>query len=62
MAAAALAASVLIGLGIAVGWFIAAGLPVLGWSRVALGRHRWGEVALGVAIGVCAGVLVVRFG
>ena len=62
MAAAALAASVLLGRGIAVGWLPAAALPVLGWSRVALGRHRWGEVALGAAVGACTGALVVRFG
>jgi len=61
MAAAALAASVLLGRGIAIGWLLAAVLPMLGWSRVALGRHRWLEVALGAAVGACTGALIVRF-
>jgi membrane-associated phospholipid phosphatase len=62
MAAAALATSVLLGRGLSIGWVLAAILPVLGWSRVALGRHRWVEVALGGVLGACTGVAVVRFG
>ena len=62
MATAALAASVLLGRAIAIGWLFAALLPLLGWSRVTLGRHRWEEVALGAALGACTGALIVRFG
>jgi hypothetical protein len=62
MAAATLAATVLLGRGIALGWALAVALPALGWSRVALGRHRWTEVALGTAVGACTGVLVARVG
>lgn len=61
MAAAALAATVLLQRGIPVGWLLAAGLPVLAWSRVALGRHQWREVAAGLVAGAVTGVLVVHF-
>ena len=37
---------------------LAGALPLLGWSRVALGRHRWREVIAGAALGVVAGVLL----
>jgi membrane-associated phospholipid phosphatase len=57
MTAAAFAAAVLLRRGQPAGWLLAAGLPLLAWSRVALGRHRWREVALGLAIGAGAGVL-----
>ena len=60
MAAAALAAAVLLGRGLPAGWPLAAVLPVLGWSRVALGRHRWREVAGGLLIGAVTGVVVAR--
>jgi hypothetical protein len=62
LAAAALTAAVLLGQGIALGWPLAAALPALGWSRVALGRHRWPEVALGAGVGACTGVIVARLG
>lgn len=62
LAAAALAATVLLQRGHPLGWLLAATLPLLGWSRVALGRHRWAEVAAGLVIGVCTGAVVVRFG
>jgi membrane-associated phospholipid phosphatase len=62
MAAAALAATVLLERGLALGWLLGAALPVLGWSRVALGRHRWREVAAGLVVGACTGALVVRLG
>ncbi|WP_284350404.1 hypothetical protein [Roseisolibacter agri] len=62
VAAAALAATVLLGRGHVLGVPLAATLPLLGWSRVALGRHRWREVALGLVIGACTGALVTRFG
>jgi membrane-associated phospholipid phosphatase len=62
LATAALAAAALLGLGSPVGWLLAALLPVLAWSRVTLGRHRWIEVALGGAIGATAGLAIVRIG
>lgn len=60
MAAAALTAIVLLSLGTMVGWLLAATLPVLGWSRVALGRHRWLEIVLGLAVGAGTGAFIVR--
>jgi hypothetical protein len=60
MAAAALAATVLLGRGLPLGWLVAAVLPPLAWSRVALGRHRWREVVAGLAIGAVTGALVAR--
>ena len=60
MAAAALAAAVLLGRGSPLGWLFGAALPILGWSRVALGRHRWAEVALGLLIGACTGIVVAH--
>jgi 8-oxo-dGTP pyrophosphatase MutT (NUDIX family)/membrane-associated phospholipid phosphatase len=62
MAAAALAAGVLVGRGLPLGWGMAAILPLLAWSRVALGRHRWSEVALGLAVGACTGLGLVLLG
>ena len=62
MAAAALAAVVLLGRGLPLGWLLGAALPVLAWSRVALGRHRWREVALGVAVGAGTGAVVTQLG
>ena len=62
LAATALAATALVRLGAPFGWPLVALLPLLAWSRVALGRHRWVEVALGAAIGAAAGVIVARPG
>ncbi len=62
MAAAALAATVLVGRGLPGGYALAAVVPVLAWSRVALGRHRWAEVVAGVVLGAATGAGVVRFG
>ncbi len=62
MAAAALAATVLLERGHPLGGLLLAMLPVLAWSRVALGRHRWREVVLGLAIGACTGAAVARVG
>lgn len=62
MAAAALAAGVLLGHGLLLGWAMAALLPALAWSRVALGRHRWREVVLGGIVGACTGAAVVYVG
>lgn len=60
LAAASLAAAVLLGRGIPLGWVLAAVLPVLAWSRVALGRHRWIEVASGALVGTLTGALLAR--
>jgi membrane-associated phospholipid phosphatase len=58
MAFAAMAATVLTVARSPVGYVLLAVVPVLGWSRVALGRHRWFEVLLGAALGaLAAGVL-----
>ena len=62
MAAAALAAAVLLGRGHPLGWVLAGTLPVLGWSRVALGRHQGRDVAVGLAIGACTGAVVTYLG
>lgn len=60
MATAALATAVLLARGSPLGWVLAAGLPVLAWSRVALGRHRWAEVVMGLLAGAGAGVAMAR--
>ena len=62
MAAATLAAAVLLWRGSSLGWLLGAALPALGWSRVALGRHRWGEVALGLVVGAVTGSVLARLG
>ena len=56
LAFAALAATSLLLLGSRVGWGLAAVLPAIGWSRLALGRHRPIELALGGAVGALTGV------
>jgi hypothetical protein len=61
VAAAALAATALILLGSAVGWIIAAVVPVLIWSRLALGRHTPAELAVGLVLGAAAGVAMHLF-
>ena len=58
MATAALAAAVLLLRELPLGWLITASLPVLGWSRVALQRHHWHEVALGLVVGACTGAVI----
>lgn len=60
VAAASLAAAVLLGRGLPFGWLLAAALPVLAWSRVALGRHRWPEVLVGLAVGMGTGAAVTQ--
>jgi membrane-associated phospholipid phosphatase len=62
MAAATLAASLLLARGHPLGWLLALVLPLLAWSRIALGRHRGVEVALGFLIGAVAGALIGRIG
>ncbi len=60
MVTGALAAAVLIPRAPAAGLVLAAGLPAVGWSRVALGRHRWVEVGLGLLVGAAAGAILGR--
>jgi hypothetical protein len=60
MAAAALTAMGLILLGSPIGWFVAGFVPILGWSRSALGRHKPVELVLGLGFGIIAGV-AMRF-
>jgi len=59
MAVASLSTAILLRLGLPAGWAFAAALPLLAWSRVAMGRHGWAEVALGSIIGVTAGFAIV---
>jgi membrane-associated phospholipid phosphatase len=59
MAFAAFAATTLLALGSRAGWVLLPIVPVLGWSRLVLGRHRPLEVALGVLIGAAAGFCLV---
>jgi len=56
VAAAALTATALIIAGSPVGWIVAGILPVLVWSRLALGRHQPSELAMGLGLGIAAGV------
>jgi hypothetical protein len=58
MAAAALTAATLVLTGSTAGWVVAAVLPALAWSRLALGRHQPAEIALGSAFGVVAGAAI----
>lgn len=58
LAFAALTATSLLLLGSAAGWAVAAILPALAWSRLALGRHRPIELALGGAVGAATGVVL----
>lgn len=60
MAAASLATAVLLSRGLPAGWLLALVLPLLAWARVALGRHRWTEVALGFLAGAITGVILAR--
>lgn len=55
---AALAATILVLAGSAVGWVIAALLPALIWSRLHLKRHTWLEVLVGLAGGIAAGLAI----
>ncbi|HEY5895124.1 MAG TPA: hypothetical protein VIT91_18035 [Chthoniobacterales bacterium] len=56
VATAALAATTLILLGSPVGWGGAVVVPILMWSRLALGRHKPLEVAFGLVFGILAGI------
>jgi hypothetical protein len=61
LAFATLAATSLLLLGSPLGWLLVAVLPALAWSRLALGRHRSIELALGVAAGALTGVALYVF-
>jgi len=52
MAFGGLATTTLLLLGSPVGWILLPVMPVLAWSRLALGRHEPYEVAVGVLAGV----------
>ena len=59
-AAASLAAAVLLWGGLALGLLFGAALPVLAWSRVELGRHRWSETAVGLIVGAVTGTVIAH--
>ena len=58
MAFAALASTVLVLMGSAVGYVLAVALPFLAWARLLLSRHTPAEVAFGAVIGACAGAAI----
>lgn len=58
MAAATLTATALTLDRSPIGWMVAAVLPLLAWSRLALGRHKPVEVGFGFAFGLVAGVVM----
>lgn len=61
VAFAALAATALSLLGSPVGYALVAVIPLLFWSRIVLARHRVPELLAGLALGVVAGIVLVRF-
>lgn len=61
LAFAALTATVLTRIGSPLGWPLAVLVPVLAWSRLALGRHRLLEVVVGAALGLVTGLAVVSW-
>lgn len=58
MAFAAISATVLLLARSPAGWFVAALVPALLWSRLRLRRHTPAEVVLGLVGGVAAGLLI----
>jgi hypothetical protein len=60
MLVATLAAAVLLARAPTAGVVLLGALPALGWSRVALDRHRWSEVLVGTAVGALAGRLLLE--
>jgi hypothetical protein len=44
-----------------VGYALLVLIPVMFWSRLALGRHRVHELVVGLLLGVVTGVLLIRF-
>lgn len=59
MAAATASATVVMLVGSPWGWVLGCILPVLAWSRLALGRHRLEEVVLGFSLGLMAGLILL---
>jgi hypothetical protein len=59
MAFGALATATLLLLGSQVGWALLVVMPVLGWSHLALKRHRPSEVAAGALAGVGAALAIL---
>ena len=47
-------------LGSAVGYGLLAAVPVVWWSRLALGRHSMHELLVGLCLGVLTGIALVR--
>jgi hypothetical protein len=60
VAFAALTATTLFLLGSAVGYPLIAMIPVVFWSRIALGRHRVHELLVGLVLGILTGIVLVR--
>jgi hypothetical protein len=60
VAFAALTATTLCQLGSAVGYALVAVIPVVFWSRIALGRHRLHELLVGLVLGILTGIVLVR--
>jgi hypothetical protein len=60
VAFAALTATTLSLLGSPVGYALLAVVPVVFWSRLALGRHRVPELLVGLVLGVVTGIVLVR--
>ena len=58
MAFCTYAAGVLLAVRPAGGWLLVAALPLLAWSRLALGRHTRAEVAGGTLLGALTAVIV----
>jgi hypothetical protein len=58
LASAGLTATGLVLIGSPVGWIVAAIIPALAWSRLALRKHTWMELGVGLLYGVLAGVAV----
>jgi hypothetical protein len=59
VAFATLTAAVLTLIGSPVGWYVAAVIPLLMWSRMKMGRHRPHELAVGFVLGAAAGFAMV---
>ena len=47
-------------IGSVVGYALVAVVPVVFWSRIALGRHRVHELLVGLVLGVLTGIVLVR--
>lgn len=60
VAFAALSATTLCLLGSVVGYALIAVIPAVFWSRIALGRHRIPELLIGLVLGICTGIVLVR--